>query len=222
MATELRALIVDWGGVLTTGLDEVLNGWCDEDDLDFQQYVQVMSSWLGPEAGMDARYNPVHALERGEIEVPDFERELAARLVTRSGGPVRADGLVSRMFRRFQYVPTMTNVVRQARAAGLRTALLSNSWSTTDYVRDSWDELFDAVVISGEVRMRKPEPQIYRHTADLVGCRPEQCVFVDDLPNNVRGAVEVGMVGVHHTSFETTRDELRALFGMEGLGGLDG
>lgn len=62
--------------------------------------------------------------------------------------------------------------------------------------------------------MRKPDPEIYRYAADRLGVRPEECVFVDDLRPNVGGAVEVGMVAIHHTDPEETVRELEALFGI--------
>ena len=95
----------------------------------------------------------------------------------------------------------------------MKTALLSNSWGL-DYPREQWAGAFDTVVISGEVGMRKPEPAIYLHTAKLLGLPPEQCVFVDDLAPNVRGAVAVGMVGVRHVSPAESIRELEALFGV--------
>lgn len=66
--------------------------------------------------------------------------------------------------------------------------------------------------------MRKPEPGIYLHAARLLGLEPQQCVFVDDLPSNVRGAAAVGMVGVRHVTAEQTIAELEALLGVA-LGG---
>jgi HAD superfamily hydrolase (TIGR01509 family) len=107
----------------------------------------------------------------------------------------------------------MSGLVRRARRAGLRTGLLSNSWGN-DYPRDGWDEMFDVVVISGEVGMRKPEPAIFAHTLELLGLRPEETVFVDDLRHNIDAAVAVGMVGVHHRTYDQTLLELEALFGM--------
>jgi epoxide hydrolase-like predicted phosphatase len=213
----LRALIVDWGGVLTVPLQDTMLAWCETDRIDADQFYQVMKDWLGESYGTEARTNPVHALERGEIEVPHFEGELAQRLRTHDGRPVEAEGLLSRMFAGFQNEPVMVGVVRRARQQGLKTALLSNSWGL-DYPREGWDELFDAVVISGEVGMRKPEPEIYRHAAALLGVEPQECVFVDDLQPNIRGAVDVGMVGVHHVTAEDTVVELEALFGVR-LGG---
>jgi HAD superfamily hydrolase (TIGR01509 family) len=115
------------------------------------------------------------------------------------------------MFATFEHAPDMSALVRRARQSGLRTALLSNSWGN-DYPRDGWDEMFDVVVISGEVGMRKPEPEIFRHTLDLVGLGAAECVFVDDLAPNVAAAVEVGMVGVLHTSYAESLAELEVLF----------
>ena len=105
----------------------------------------------------------------------------------------------------------MVDVVRAARAAGVRTGLLSNSWGL-DYERDDWDALFDAVVISGEVGLRKPDPAIYALAARQLDLPPEQIVFVDDLRPNVRAAAAAGMVGVQHVDLETTVSELEILF----------
>jgi putative hydrolase of the HAD superfamily len=201
-------LLVDWGGVLTTPLAACMGHWCEADAVDPVQFAAVMKDWLGV-AG--AAGNPVHALETGALAVPDFERELAARLRTHDGRPLEPAGLLQRMFAGFQAEPAMTDVVRRARAAGLRTGLVSNSWGN-DYPREAWSELFDAVVISGEVGLRKPDPDIYRLAAERVGVEPSACVFVDDLPPNVRGAAAVGMAGVLHQDVARTRAELSALF----------
>lgn len=210
----LRALIVDWGGVLTTPLHATLSAWADADDIDLEDFTRVIRDWFGDPAGEQARWNPVAALERGEIAVPHFEEELAARLRTRTGLPIRSGGLIRRMFERFEHAPDMVNVVRHAHDAGIKTALLSNSWGN-NYQRDGWDELFDAIVISGEVRMRKPEPEIFHHTLGLLGVPAAEAVFVDDLPPNVEAAVALGLIGVHHTSYERTLAELETLFGLD-------
>jgi epoxide hydrolase-like predicted phosphatase len=210
---ELRALVVDYGGVLTTPLQDSMSAWCETDGIDLAEFRKAMATWFGQEYGGEAAVNPIHALERGELEVPDFERELAKHLTTRDGRPVEAEGLISRMFAGFDLDHRMFAALRQARAAGLTTALLSNSWGL-DYPREEWDELFDAVVISGEVRMRKPEPGIYELTVDRLGLAAGECVFVDDLKPNIDAAVEVGLVGVHHVTTPQTLEELEALFGV--------
>lgn len=206
-------LLVDYGGVLTTSLAEAMGEWCAADGIDTAVFGSAMRRFLGDSGAREAVLNPVHALERGELAVPEFEARLAELLVTRDGRPLPAEGLLRRMFAGFRTEPEMVGVVRRARAQGIRTGLLSNSWGL-EYPRDGWAELFDVVVISGEVGMRKPDPDIYRHTADLLDAAPSRCVFVDDLPPNVRGAVAVGMVGVHHRAVEETVTELEAVFGL--------
>jgi epoxide hydrolase-like predicted phosphatase len=176
-------------------------------------FRRVMREWLGTSYGKEAATNPVHALERGEIAIPDFERELAKRLHTHDGRAVEPEGLLERMFSGFRREAPMMAAVRAARLRGLKTALLSNSWGL-DYPREQWEGAFDVVVISGEVGMRKPEPAIYLHTAALLGLEPPECVFIDDLAPNVRGAVDIGMVGIRHISAVDTIRELEVLFGV--------
>jgi putative hydrolase of the HAD superfamily len=211
---DLRALVVDYGGVLTSPLQDSLRSWREDDEIDLALFRRVLGEWLGPSYGAEAATNPMHALERGEIAIPDFERELARRLTTHDGREVGPEGLLSRMFGGVSKQQPMFDVVRRARGQGISTALLSNSWGN-DYPREEWDEIFDAVVISGEVGMRKPEPGIYRLAADRLGLEPAQCVFVDDLGPNVKGAVGVGMVGVKFVTVEQAVEELEALFGFD-------
>ena len=213
-APVLSGLIVDWGGVLTSDLGTAIAGWARADGVDLEAYSAIMRDWLGEPFGVEARLNPIHALERGEILVPDFERRLAAALSARTGQQHAAQGLLGRMFERFDHAPEMSALVRRARDSGIATALLSNSWGN-DYPRDGWDQMFDVIVISGEVAMRKPEARIYEHTLALLGKSAAECVFVDDLRHNVAAAVRVGMVGIRHISYEQTAAELEVLFGRE-------
>lgn len=211
--TRPKGLVVDWGGVLTGDMRAAVETWAAGDGVPLDVYVGIMREWMGEPYGAEALLNPVHALERGEMTVPDFEVRLADALTARTGVRYDADGLLGRMFGNFEHAPDMSGLVRRARAAGLRTGLLSNSWGN-DYPRDGWEEMFDVVVISGEVGMRKPEPRIFEHTLDLLGLRPEQCVFVDDLAHNVAAATALGILGVHHRSYAETLAELEALFGV--------
>lgn len=209
----LRGLLVDWGGVLTSGLEDALGRWAELDGLDFETYYRAMVGWLAA-SPVEAEVNPIHALERGQIAVPDFERKLASMLVRRDGGPVPAEGLIERMFAHFEHQPQMSALIRRARSHGIRTALLSNSWGNT-YPRDTWDGMFDDIVISGEVQLRKPEPEIYHLAAQRLDLHPSECVFVDDMEVNVIAARELGITGIVHTSYDETRRELEALFGID-------
>ncbi|HEX3787235.1 MAG TPA: HAD-IA family hydrolase [Pseudonocardiaceae bacterium] len=108
--------------------------------------------------------------------------------------------------------PPLVTAVALARAHGLRTGLLSNA-DALDPDATGWADLFDVVLLSGEVGFGKPDLRFYLLAADLLRLTPEQCVFVDDLRANVRGAARAGLVGVHHTDPDVTLDELTALFG---------
>lgn len=211
-----RALVVDWGGVLTVPLPGAFAAWARADGVPTEHWDDVLRSWRAleqAEAGSGPGAGPVARLERGEIEVAEFERMVADELAIR-GSPVDEAGLLGRMLAGLdEPEPRMFDLVRAARAAGLATALLSNSWGNS-YDRGGWEELFDVVVISGEVGMRKPEARIFELTASRLALPAGACVLVDDLPWNVEGARAVGMGAVLHADVETTRAELETLLGV--------
>lgn len=215
--TSSRALVVDWGGVLTVPLDGAMAAWAAADGVDVEHFADVLRGWRAlaeGESGVGPAAAPVHALERGEMTPDEFERLLADELHAR-GSTVSATGLLGRMLAGLEApAPAMHALVRRARQAGIRTALLSNSWGNT-YDRTGWDEMFDVVVVSGEVGMRKPEPRIFKYTAELLQVDITSCVFVDDLPWNVDGARATGMAAVLHAGdVDATAAELEALLGM--------
>jgi putative hydrolase of the HAD superfamily len=206
----LRGLITDWGGVLTSPLAESIGTWLTADGIDADGYRTVMRAWVTQAYNGHGR-NPIHGLEDGTLAPAEFERLLAAELRTVDGGPVTAEGLIRRMFMTFHPVEEMYDVLRRARESGLLTGLLSNSWGN-EYPRARFAELFDAVVISCEVGMRKPDAEIFRHAADALGLAPAECVFIDDIEHNVKAAEAVGMVGVQHVTPDQTVAALEELF----------
>jgi epoxide hydrolase-like predicted phosphatase len=204
----MRGLIVDWGGVLTMPIHTAISSWLEVTGVDRDHYGAVVRRWVEPPPG---EVSPVHRLERGEIAVEEFEHLLSAALA-QEGSPVEAAGLIGQMFADLAiYEDSMTSLVTRAHAAGVRTALLSNSWGN-EYDRSDWHEMFDAVVISGEVGMRKPEPEIFELALDRIGLPAAECVFVDDVAPNIAAAAEAGLVGIVHRTFEETARELEALF----------
>jgi putative hydrolase of the HAD superfamily len=207
----VRALVVDWGGVLTPSVGDALAAWGRSEGLDPALLRDAFGQLLGP---TDAGSDTIHLLERGEVDPAEVEGALAVHLQALTGAPVRRDGMLARMFTHFTHATDMTALVRRAHDAGIATALLSNSWGD-HYPEQLWDGTFDVVVLSGQVGMRKPDPAIYHHTAQLLDLPPEACVFVDDLPHNVAAAVDVGMVGVLHETYEATAERLSTLFGRD-------
>src|SRR5579872_3546201 len=136
---ELRGIITDWGGVLTTPILTTVRSWIEADGIDWVSYPDTMRSWVaqaydsgaedkpGNEPGNEHGPNPIHVLERGECSGAEFEQILAARLLRVDGAGVAAEGLLRRMFAASLPVPAMYDTIRTLRAAGFSTALLSNS-----------------------------------------------------------------------------------------------
>jgi len=209
----LCAVIFDWGGVLTPPIPGLVRAWAEADMIDWDSYVATVGPWLAAAYDLAGGPNPVHQLERGECTAAEFELLLAARLQRTDGLPVVAEGILARMLGvGGEPVALMYDLIRELRGRGLKTALLSNSWDVTGYPREDFPALFDAVVISGEVGMRKPESRIFQHTVGLLGVEHRECVFVDDIAVNITAAEALGMTGIHHNDPAVTAERLARLF----------
>jgi putative hydrolase of the HAD superfamily len=211
---RIRGVIMDWGGVMTNPIRDMVQAWLDDEDVDHEQYAAVMRPWVAAAYNHNGDINPIHALERGECTTEEFERLLAARIARRDGVQLLAEGLLARMFAGSTPADSMYAAVRAIRSSGLRTGLLSNSWGMADYPRHLFPGMFDVVVISGEVGMRKPEERIFRHAVGLLGLDPAECVFVDDIQVNVAAAEAVGMTAILHTDPALTLTRLGELLGL--------
>lgn len=198
--TARRGLLVDYGGVLTNNLFGVFAAFCEREGLDPQRLRDAF-------AGDEQAARLLVDFEKGRIEEAQFEAALAPRL------GVAPEGLIDRLFSGMRTEPAMLDAVAAARRAGVRTGLLSNSWGHR-YDRARWEELFDVTVISGELGMRKPDPEIYALGAERLGLPPQEIVFVDDIPHNLPPAEAIGMATVHHRSPEETIPELEELLGV--------
>jgi putative hydrolase of the HAD superfamily len=197
---QRRGLLVDWGGVLTTNLFDAFAGFCRAEGL---APTTVRDAFLGEGRTLLADF------ECARIDAPAFEAGFGAIL-----GVAEHDGLIGRLFGGLAPDAEMQDAVAAAKAAGVRTGLLSNSWGADGYDRARFDELFDVLVISGEEGVRKPEPEIYVLAAERMGLAPEALVFVDDIPGNLKPARALGMATVHHIAAATTIAELEALLGV--------
>jgi epoxide hydrolase-like predicted phosphatase len=205
---RFNALIVDFGGVLTTPLQDAMQEFASELGLELQDLARVaLAAYAGSEDSL------VTDFETGRISEEEFSVAFAARLTEESGRPVPAEGLVKKLFRMRLEEP-MFEAVAAAKAAGFRTGLLSNSWGTDAYPRHRFPGVFDEVVISGEVGMRKPDPAIFELISEKIGVPPKESVFVDDHPGHLQAALEQGMTTVLHRSPVETIAELEGLLGV--------
>jgi epoxide hydrolase-like predicted phosphatase len=196
------AVLFDFGGVLTTPVWDSFAAFCRTEGLDPDTVKKLFKT--DPEALADLR-----KLEVGEMSEYDFEQVFGKRL-----GLADPDGLIVSMFAGMQAEPRMVEVVRGIRSHGLKTGLISNSWSTDHYDRELLMELFDVSVISAEVKLHKPQPEIYRLAVERLELEPEACIFVDDLRENCEGAEAVGMTAIQHRSVEETTSRLEELTGV--------
>ena len=177
METETKsALIVDFGGVLTKSIWPAFAAFCEAEGLEPGAVRELFRS--DPAAIADLR-----ELETGTCPPEEFEVRFARHL----GIPDRSDGLIGRLFGGLEPDEQMIAAVRGTHAAGVPTGLISNSWGRTIYDDALIDELFDAVVISGDVGLHKPEPEIYLLACERLGVEPADAVFVDDLRENCEG-----------------------------------
>lgn len=201
-----RALIVDWGGVLTEPINHAFRRWAEAEGLPFEETMEILK-WYTP---AEDEANMMHALERGEIDASDVAHWLTKELKDRHGINAHPDGLLYRMFSHFEPDDEILELCREARSLGWLTALLSNSWDNA-YPRHRWDGAFDALLISGELGMRKPEPRIFMHALEVLGVRPQQTVFVDDEEPNIIAARELGIRSIHAADQRAAAAELRAI-----------
>jgi putative hydrolase of the HAD superfamily len=203
------ALIVDFGGVLTNPLQETFEAFAASLDIELQDLVRVLLPLYA--GGSDEM---VERFETGVLGEADFSRELARRLEQACGRQVEADGLIDRIFMGMRLEPMMLDALVSTRREGLKTALLSNSWGMAGYPQERFEELFDVVVISGEVGLRKPDPAIYQLTVRRLNVPAVRCVFVDDHPGHLPPAQEAGMTAVLHVSPQQTLARLTDLLGV--------
>ena len=207
--TRYEALVVDFGGVLTTPLQVAMLEFAQDAGIELQDLARAaLGGYMGSEDSL------VFGFETGRISEEDFTAAFVERLRDESGVEVDPNGLITRLFGGLRLEETMLEAVGAVRAAGLKTGLLSNSWGTTLYPRERLDPLFDVTVISGEVGLRKPDPAIFELTTRRLGVAPGACVFVDDHPGHLASASEAGMTTVLHRAPAGTIAELESLLGL--------
>jgi HAD superfamily hydrolase (TIGR01509 family) len=114
----------------------------------------------------------------------------------------------------FSLNEAVVDVLARVKAAGYKTLLLSNTDPERfGFVRRRFPDvrLFDSYVLSYELKLLKPDPAIYLAAARLAGTSPQECVFIDDMEENVKGAVVAGLAGIHYMPTTDLAAELKKL-----------
>jgi putative hydrolase of the HAD superfamily len=206
-AVAPEALLIDFGGVLTTSVFDSFAAFCRAEGLPEDA---LRDSFARDEVAARLLVDA----EEGRLSDEEFGRRLAARLCAGTDIELDPEGLLERMNAGLRPEPAMVHATAAIRASGVTSVLVSNSLGRSTYAWCDLDELFDHVVISAEVGVRKPSRRIFRLAAERAGVPPERCVTVDDLEQNLVGARRVGMRTILHTDPATTLAELEQVFGI--------
>jgi putative hydrolase of the HAD superfamily len=202
---RFTGLILDFAGVLTSNMVEVIELFEAREHLAPGSFL---ACWASPEGQELYRQ-----LELGRISQRAWNEGFAALLA------ICGDNLMERLLYFLDPAHDVLKVARQARAAGVRTALLSNSLGRDPYdpyARYNLPSLFDVVVLSADCGLRKPDPAIFELTLDQLAVPAVSCVFADDTEANLQPAEAMGMTVVHALDEQETAARLRALLGLAG------
>jgi putative hydrolase of the HAD superfamily len=207
----IRAIVSDFGGVLTTPLLGSFER--------VQEEIQIPAENLGKAlraASKERDDNPLFELERGEIEETEFLDLLSTHLEPLLGYPPHLHRFREVYFDALDPNEAMIELMRELKASGLKMAMLTNNvreWEPLWRSMMPVDEIFEEVVDSAFVGCRKPEPRIYELTLERIGIPAEACLFVDDLQPNCEGAEAAGMKAVHFRDNNQAIGEIRAALG---------
>ena len=200
------ALLVDFGGVLTTSVLQAFE--------DFGVSVGAVQGLLLKLLSNDAACRKLLVEhESGRIDADAFDRGFAERLHAH-GVAVDPERLSVRMQAGLRRDDDTVRLIEELRTAGVPIALVSNAFGRDCYAGFDLNALADVVVISSEVGIRKPSRRIYAIACERLGVTPEQAIMIDDLQQNLDGAARLGIAGVLHTDAADTRKQLDDRFGI--------
>jgi putative hydrolase of the HAD superfamily len=214
----IEAVISDFGGVLTNRLVEAFVAFQDHSGISMEQLGRGMQAV----AERDGEY-PLFRLERGELSEAQFLEDLRWGLERELGHRPTLHRFREVYFDALRPNDPMLELMRELRDDGYRLAILTNNvreWEPLWRAKLPVDEIFEVIVDSAWVGMRKPDPGIYRLTlARLGGIAPERALFVDDNELNVEAARRLGIHAVHFDSNEQAIPEIRRGLALDERGG---
>ena len=209
--SAIRAVISDFGGVLTAPLIEAFTAITESTGVSLEALGAAMMALAA-----HGHAHPLHELERGRLSEAEFLELLGTELSEQLGRTAELHGFGEAYFERLEPNQTMLDYMRALRDRGYRLAILTNNvreWEPLWRPKLPIDELFDVVVDSGFVGMRKPDPEIFELTLTRLGLPAEECLFVDDTEANCAAAHALGLTAVHFQTSEQAIAEIEAVLG---------
>jgi putative hydrolase of the HAD superfamily len=211
--SSITTVISDFGGVLTTPLVQSFAAVQDETGIPMEELAHAMSR-IEEEDGK----HPLYELETGHLSEVDFLAKLGDQLEPAIGHRPELHRFSEIYFEALHPNPPMIALMREAKSAGHRMGLLTNNvreWEPLWRAMLPVDEIFEAVVDSGFVGLRKPDPEIYRLMLErLDGIPADECLFIDDVDVNCATARELGMSAVHYEHNDQAIPEIREALGL--------
>jgi putative hydrolase of the HAD superfamily len=204
----IEAIISDFGGVLTSPLLDSFAAFQDSSGISLEQLGTAMASI----AARDGAY-PLFELETGRMTEADFLGKLAGQLSDQLGRTVEMHGFGEQYFQHLHPNQRMIDYMRELSERGYRLAICTNNvreWERLWRAKLPVDELFEVVVDSAFVGMRKPEPQIYELTLDRLGVSAESALLIDDIEFNCDAARALGIDAIWFRSTEQAIADVEA------------
>jgi putative hydrolase of the HAD superfamily len=206
--TRITTVVSDLGGVLTTPLYDAFKGYETHSSLTLEQLGNALVA-----VSIRTGKNPMVELETGRLSLKEFLDSQSAELTEQLGRPVSIADFPEVWFSHLLNNTPMLELMAELKASGYRMGLLTNNvkeWEPFWRPRLPIDEIFEQVVDSGFVGMRKPEPEIYALTEQRMGVLPHEILFIDDVDVNIAAAREAGWNAVQFHSNEQAIPEIRA------------
>ena len=207
----IRAVISDFGGVLTTPIAGSLQAFAERSGVELASIGQALATITRRDGA-----HPLYELECGRMSESTFLRTLEVALCEEIGREVKVADLTDLMWAGLAPNTPMIDFMAQLRTEGYRMALLTNNvreWEARWRAMVPIDDIFELVVDSAFVGMRKPDPEIYELTVERLEVSAEECVFIDDFEHNCDGARAVGMSAVVYRELKQAIPEIRAVLG---------
>jgi len=207
----LRAVICDFGGVLTTPLLDSFASFHERSGVAPEDLGRAMAAVAARDGA-----HPLFELEVGRMTEADFLAKVQAEVERERGEEVAMGRFTEVYFEALRPNEAMVELMRELRDEGYRMALLTNNvreWESRWRALLPIDEIFELVIDSSHVGMRKPDPEIYELTLERLGdgITAAECLFIDDIPGNVDAARELGMSAVQFRDNDETLPEIRSL-----------
>jgi epoxide hydrolase-like predicted phosphatase len=206
--------VCDFGGVLTTPLVDAFAGVQAQAGIP----PEALGRALADVASTDGRH-PLHELETGRMTEPAFMARIEQALAKELGHEVHMVDFSEMYFSHLRPNRELIDYMLACRREGYRMALCTNNvreWEARWRRMMPVDEIFEVVVDSAFVGVRKPDPEIYALTVQRLGVTAAQCLFLDDFEVNCAAAREAGMTAVRFSSTEQALGEMAALLEVRG------